>query len=703
MLTLWPIRNSAEDGEMGKWIWAAVLAAPLALTACGEGAETPDAPRWGQSEPADAVFTVLTSGTPIGAVEVWREEAGYAIGYEFRNNGRGPTFQEDIRLDGAGHPVHWTIEGATTFGNQVDEMFHREAGAASWRDSTGEGQASLDGPALYVPQNSSPYALGLAARALMAAPERTLPALPGGSLRLDPVETLSVADAAGMEREVQVWALSGTSLNPSWVIMDGDQFFASVSPRFAVIAQGFEGEDERLRARASDYEAQRYGAIQERVARRYDGPVRITDVRVFDPDALGLTQPVSVLIEGSRIVSIDDADTRHAGETLIDGAGGTLIPGLFEMHAHLGETAAFLNVAAGVTSVRDMGNDNDSLDRLAAEIEAGRVAGPRIFRSAFIEGRSPFNSNSGVLVDSVEDAVAAVHAYADRGGFHQIKIYNSMSPDWIPDVIAAAREREMRVSGHIPAFTNANAMIEAGYDEITHINQLMLGWVLEADEDTRTLLRLTALKRLPDLDLDSAGVNATLDAMQASGVAIDPTLVIHEALLLSRNGELNPGTVDYIDHMPVSVQRSARSAWVEIASDEDDAAYRGAFDQIIETLRRMRDRGIFLVPGTDTGGSFTYHRELELYQEIGMSPAEILAWAGHGMAEYLGAGDELGRIAPGYLADFFLVPGDPSSDLKAIKTISMVAADGVIYFPEDIYPEFGIRPFVEAPGVSVAQ
>ncbi|MCH8490592.1 MAG: amidohydrolase, partial [Oceanicaulis sp.] len=300
---------------MGKWMWAAVLAAPLALTACGEGAggdaAAPDAPRWGQSEPADAVFTVLTSGTPIGAVEVWRGEGGYAIGYEFRNNGRGPTYLEDIRLDGAGHPVHWTIEGATTFGNQVDEMFHRDGDGARWRDSTGEGQAAPDGPALYVPQNASPYALGLAARALMAAPDRRLPALPGGSLRLDPVETQSVADGQGAAREVQVWALSGTSLNPSWVIMDGDQFFASVSPRFAVIAQGFEGEDERLRARASDYEAERYGAIQERVARRYETPVRITDVRVFDPDALGLTEPVSVLIEGSRIVSIDDADTRE--------------------------------------------------------------------------------------------------------------------------------------------------------------------------------------------------------------------------------------------------------------------------------------------------------------------------------------------------------------------------------------------------------
>jgi hypothetical protein len=95
---------------MGKWIWAAVLAAPLALTACGEGAggdaAAPETDRWGQSEPADAVFTVLTGGTAIGAVEVWRGEAGYTIGFEFRDNGRGPTFQEDIRLDAAGHPAH---------------------------------------------------------------------------------------------------------------------------------------------------------------------------------------------------------------------------------------------------------------------------------------------------------------------------------------------------------------------------------------------------------------------------------------------------------------------------------------------------------------------------------------------------------------------------------------------------------------------
>ena len=117
----------------------------------------------------------------------------------------------------------------------------------------------------------------------------------------------------------------------------------------------------------------------------------------------------------------------------------------------------------------------------------------------------------------------------------------------------------------------------------------------------------------------------------------------------------------------------------------------------------MREAGIFIVPGTDLGGSFTLHRELELYQRTGMTAPEILAWASHGMAEYLGVDDELGTIAPGMLADFFLIPGDPTQDLAAIKTISMVSSNGVIYYPSEIYPEFGIRPFTEVPNVMTAQ
>jgi imidazolonepropionase-like amidohydrolase len=79
----------------------------------------------------------------------------------------------------------------------------------------------------------------------------------------------------------------------------------------------------------------------------------------------------------------------------------------------------------------------------------------------------------------------------------------------------------------------------------------------------------------------------------------------------------------------------------------------------------------------------------------------VLTRATLDMARYLGQDQRLGSIVKGKLADFFLIPGDPTRDLKAIKTISMVVQDGTVYFPSEIYPNFGIIPFVDAPKVTL--
>jgi hypothetical protein len=246
-------------------------------------------------------------------------------------------------------------------------------------------------------------------------------------------------------------------------------------------------------------------------------------------------------------------------------------------------------------------------------------------------------------------------------------------------------------------------MIDAGYDEVTHINQLMLSWVLDtAKEDTRTLLRLTALRRLPQLDLNSAPVQATLKRLIDRKVALDPTFVIHEDLTLNRTGQVPPGRVDYFEHMPVGWRRDAMQALSDASAPEDDRAYRGAFEQIGRLLTEAHRRGILIVPGTDTGGAFTLHRELELYQRIGMTPAEILTRATLDMARHTGREQTLGSIEKGKAADFFLVPGDPTKDLKAIKTIRMTVKDGLVYFPSEVYPKLGVRPFADAPRITPA-
>ncbi len=93
-------------------------------------------------------------------------------------------------------------------------------------------------------------------------------------------------------------------------------------------------------------------------------------------------------------------------------------------------------------------------------------------------------------------------------------------------------------------------------------------------------------------------------------VEIDPTLAIHEEATQNRDGLLPPGAADYLDHMPIGYQRSAKKAMVDASAPYDDQAYRGAFEKIVATVKMLNGQ---------------YHRELELYQRAGMTAADILA------------------------------------------------------------------------------
>ncbi|GAB3035119.1 amidohydrolase family protein [Bowmanella dokdonensis] len=642
-------------------------------------------------------YKVMLNGNVVGHLHAVHQGSEIQVDYDFKSNGRGPAAKEQISLSAQGIPQSWTVSGNTTFGNPVEEQMQINAGQAVWRDATGPGEASLEEPALYVPQNSSPYKAYIHARALLQTDGQAMAALPAGTLTLNQLEILDVAGPGG-KLSLSTYALSGADLDPDYLILDDQQqFFAYITPRFIVIREGFEGEEARLRQLSAKYSTERFESIQAEFAHQYKGPVRIRDVRVFQPQSLSLSEPVSVLVEGDRIAAIEPLEASQQGETVIDGAGGTLVPGLYEMHSHTGDDDGLMNVLAGVTSVRDMGNALEVLAELKAKIDSGVLAGPRVTRYGMIEGKSPSNNNNGILVENQQQAIAAVHTYKEHG-FDGVKLYNSIKGEWAPAIAEEAKRLGMRVTGHVPAFSNANAMIKAGFDEMTHINQVMLGWVLAPDEDTRTLLRLTALDRLPKLDLTSDKVSETLDLMVKNNVAIDPTLAIHEYLLLSRNGETRAGVTDYIGHMPPGAQRAAKVSLAKIAGPEQDEAYRGAYEQILTTLKMMKERGILLLPGTDLGGAFNLHRELELYQQLGYSPAELLKLGSYDMARYLGHEDR-GSIEPGKLADFFVVPGNPIENFKDIKTISLVSRGGVFYFPTEVYPTLGIKPFTEKPEV----
>jgi imidazolonepropionase-like amidohydrolase len=648
-------------------------------------------------------YRVLFGGDDVGHLIVDEAENRIAIDFDYKQNGRGPTIAEEIILDDRGYPVDWKITGTTTFGSSVDEYFRVVDGAARWQDTTGTGEAGADrAGGFYINQNGSAYAGALLARALLADKDGRFEVLPDGEASIRKRSTKSF-DGPDGELVVTAYEILGLSYNPQVVMLDQrGRLFATASPRFAMVREGYVSADEALRDWAEALSTERFVEIQADVAHTYDVPVRIRNVRIFDPVALALTDLNDVVIYRNRVASVQAANgPAPGGEVIIEGDGGTLVPGMYEMHGHLGQDNALLNIAAGVTSVRDMGNENDVLEDLMERIDAGVIAGPRITRSCFIEGESEFSARSGETVATLEEALAMVRWCASRD-FYQVKLYNSMKPEWAERLVAEAHRLGLRVAGHVPAFSTANAMIEAGFDEITHANQLMLGWVLEDGEDTRTLFRFTAMKRFPALDVNGEEVQYTINGMLEGNVAHDPTIAIHEFGMTAVNGEPAAMARDVIDNLPPNEQRLLKEELLGTDSPEERAQYVAAFHFVVDVLSELHEEGVLLLPGTDLSRHpFAYHRELELFETIGMTPAEVLKRASYDMAVYLGQAEDLGSVEKGKYADFFLVPGDPTRSLKMIRKIRMVVSDGVIYFPSEMYPRFGIRPFSDAPQVTM--
>jgi imidazolonepropionase-like amidohydrolase len=146
------------------------------------------------------------------------------------------------------------------------------------------------------------------------------------------------------------------------------------------------------------------------------------------------------------------------------------------------------------------------------------------------------------------------------------------------------------------------------------------------------------------------------------------------------------------DRLPPVVRRGLLDGGLPVSGPEQQARFEASFQAMLRMLAALHAAGVPIVAGTDSLGGFALVRELELYVRAGVPAAEVLQMATLGAARASGMGDRLGSIAPGKLADFILVDGDPSADPGALRNLRLVVKDGVPLDPEAMWRELGILP-----------
>ena len=641
--------------------------------------------------PANAErYSVVIMGNLAGQQAVWTASDGTVhMFYQFNDRGRGPKTTSILTLDPHGIPLAETVNGNDYLKSPVSEDYSLKDGTAHWKNDSEQDEKKISAPALYVSINGAPAEIATLVHAAVVNGGK-IALLPEGEARVERVADRDLQNS-GQRKHVAMYAVTGLDFSPTYIWLDDrDKFVGFVNPWATVMPEGWEKTASTLQTAQDQVTQARSAELASRLAHHVKGIV-FTHANVFNSETGKILKDQNVVVAGNRIQSIGPFDKPGPADAeVVNATGKTLLPGLWDMHTHVGDNDGLLNLAAGVTTVRDLANDTDTLLARRKRIEEGKEIGTRIIIAGIIDGRGPYQGPTKVLVSTEEEARAAVENYA-KLGYVQIKIYSSVKPELVPPIINEAHKKGLRISGHIPAEMTAAECVKLGFDEIQHANFLMLNFTPDV-KNTNTPTRFTEVaKRGADLDLNSAEVQSFVKLLQDRHTTLDPTLSIFEDMFLTRTGEIPRGFQPIAKRLPPQVRRGLLSSGLTPPAGMDQQ-YRKSFAKMVELVGVMYRAGIPIEAGTDSMVGFALHRELELHVQAGIPPARVLQDATLNAARIMGMDRDLGSITAGKLADLTLVDGDPVANISDVRKTVLVVKDGVLYRPAEMYSALGVSP-----------
>jgi imidazolonepropionase-like amidohydrolase len=378
-------------------------------------------------------------------------------------------------------------------------------------------------------------------------------------------------------------------------------------------------------------------------------------------DSAALSDSV-ILIEAGRIIAAGNRSSvvipKHA--RTIDARGKYILPGLWDMHAHLFKPEfgpAYL--ATGVTTVRDMGNEFQSVLTLRRAFNEGRGLGPTMLLAGFLDAKSggtPLPWKAG----TPDEARAAVRRYKSAG-FEQIKVRDQLNLELLSVIAEEAHKLGLTLTGHVPRAMNALQAVEAGQDQISHINFLT------------PLFDLKRNSQGPGYVVDNDGVKTkrVFELFKQRGTVIDPTLAYMEMAVRPADKPIASFEPGISAISPLYAEHLNNNAGSEPPQ---------ALQVFISVVGALHKAGIPLVAGTDVVvPGHSIHRELELLVKAGFTTLEAIQAATIVPARAMKLDREVGTIEKGKRADLIIVDGDPLASISNIRKLRSVIVRGRLF------------------------
>ncbi len=355
-----------------------------------------------------------------------------------------------------------------------------------------------------------------------------------------------------------------------------------------------------------------------------------------------------------------------AGAKVIDATGKMIFPGLWDMHAHFEQAEwgpAYL--AAGVTTVRDCGNEYDFINAIKQAIDDGKGVGPLIIKAGIIDGKGQFALGI-IQADTKEEAIKAVDRYKSNG-FGQIKIYSSVKPAIVKAICDEAHKQGLTVTGHIPIGMTIQAGVDSGMDMVNHVQYVY-----------------SVMKRNKDrsINFDDSTSKAVISFLKKHNTVIDPTLGVFEMSFRSISDDISVIEPAFYT-LPLPLQALLKNTGEDAAGAKK---FKPLYESMVAIVKQLHDGGVTIVAGTDQGfPGFSVPRELELYVQSGLTPADAIQTATIIPARVLNLDKTSGSVEEGKSADLIIVDGDPLKNIRDIRNVTTVIKAGHIYDPHQLH------------------